>query len=153
EVPDAASGFRAYSREALIRINPVTRFSYCTETIIQAGCKGLKITSIPVVVNPKTRESRLFRTTTEHVLKSSVTIVRSYMMYKPLTFFASLSGFLFLIGLIPFLRFLALVWFTSQNGGTARHIQSLVIGSVIMIAAVITLALGVIADLIRINRS
>jgi glycosyltransferase involved in cell wall biosynthesis len=153
DVPDAASGFRAYSREALIRINPVTRFSYCTETIIQAGNKHLKIDSIPVVVNPKTRESRLFRSTGEHVMKSAATILRAYMMYRPLTFFATLAAFLFVGGLIPFVRFLALLWFTNNNGGTARHIQSLVIGSVIMIAAVITLALGVIADLIRINRT
>jgi glycosyltransferase involved in cell wall biosynthesis len=153
DVPDAASGFRAYSREALLRLNPVTRFSYCTETIIQAGNKHLKIASIPVVVNPKTRESRLFRSTREHVMKSAATILRAYMMYRPLTFFTSLAGILFVAGLIPFVRFLALLWFTSNNGGTARHIQSLVIGSVIMIAAIITLALGVIADLIRINRT
>jgi glycosyltransferase involved in cell wall biosynthesis len=153
DVPDAASGFRAYSREALIRLNPVTRFSYCTETIIQAGNKHLKIGSIPIAVNPKTRESRLFRSTTEHVIKSAATILRAYMMYRPLTFFASLASFLFVVGLIPFVRLVALLLFTNNNGGTARHIQSLVIGSVILIAAVITLALGVIADLIRINRT
>jgi len=151
-LPDAASGFRAYSREALIRLNPVTKFSYCLETIIQAGNKHLQIISIPVETNAKTRESRLFDSTGEHVMKSAATILRAYVMYRPLTFFASLGGFLFIVGLIPFVRFLALIWFTSTNGGTARHIQSLVVGSVVMIAAVITLALGVIADLIRINR-
>jgi glycosyltransferase involved in cell wall biosynthesis len=153
DVPDAASGFRAYSREALIRLNPVTRFSYCMETIIQAGNKRLKIASVPVDTNPKTRESRLFKGTPEHVMKSTAAILRAYMMYKPLSFFASLGTFLFLLGLIPFVRFLFLLWFASHNGGVARHVQSLVVGSVAIIAAFITLALGVLADLIRINRS
>ncbi len=83
DLPDAASGFRAYSRESLLRINTITRFSYCTETIIQAGYKGLYITSIPVETNPKLRESRLFKSTWEHIFKSGMTIVRAYIMYKP----------------------------------------------------------------------
>ena len=152
DLPDAASGFRAYSREALIRLNPVTRFSYCMETIIQAGNKHLKVMSVPIDTNPKTRESRLFGSMREHVMKSGATIVRAYMMYKPLTFFASVAGFLFVLGLVPFARFLYLVSFTSDNGGTGRHLQSLVVGSVLLIAGVITVALGFIADLIRINR-
>ncbi len=152
ELPDAASGFRAYSRESLIRLNTVTRFSYCMETIIQAGNKRLKIVSIPIKTNPKTRESRLFRSTPEHVMKSAVTILRAYIMYRPFTLFAGLGGGLFLLGLVPFVRFLLLLALTNDNGGVARHLQSLVIGSVAIIAAMITLALGVIADLIRINR-
>src|SRR5262249_45729743 len=107
DLPDAASGFRAYSREALIRLNTVTKFSYTLETIIQAGNKHLQIDSVPIDTNPKTRESRLFRSMREHVMKSAATILRAYMMYKPLTFFTSLGGFLFVIGLIPFVRFLA----------------------------------------------
>jgi len=152
DLPDAASGFRAYSRESLMRLNTVTRFSYCMETIIQAGNKSLKIESIAVDTNPKTRESRLFRTTGEHVAKSAATIIRAYMMYRPLTFFASLAGLFLVAGAIPFIRFLALIWFTTGSGGTGRHIQSLVVGGVLMTAAAITGALGVIADLIRINR-
>ena len=152
DLPDAASGFRAYSRESLIRLNMVTRFSYCTETIIQAGNKRLKIMSVQIDTNPKTRESRLFASTAEHVVKSAATIVRAYMMYRPLTFFVGAAGLMFAAGLVPFLRFAYLLWFTPHNGGTARHIQSLVVGSVLLIAAVITAALGVIADLIRINR-
>ncbi len=152
ELPDAASGFRAYSRESLMRLNTVTRFSYCMETIIQAGNKRLRIESIPVETNPMTRVSRLFRSTREHVLKSAATILRAYVMYRPFTLFLGLGGLLFLLGLIPFIRFLILLWFTNDNGGVGRHVQSLVIGGVAIIAAVITLALGVIADLIRINR-
>jgi glycosyltransferase involved in cell wall biosynthesis len=151
DLPDAASGFRAYSREAILRLNPVTRFSYCMETIIQAGNKRLAIASIPIDVNPKTRESRLFKSTGEHVVKSGVTIIRAYIMYRPMTLFVSAGGFLFLLGLIPFIRFFVLLWFTANSGGE-RHIQSLLVGSVLMIAGALSLALGVIADLIRINR-
>jgi glycosyltransferase involved in cell wall biosynthesis len=152
ELPDAASGFRAYSRESLIRLNPVTRFSYCMETIIQAGNKRLKIESLPIETNPKTRESRLFRSTREHVMKSAATILRAYVMYRPFALFAGVGGVLFALGLVPFVRFLLFLALTSDNGGVARHLQSLVIGSVAIIAAMLTFALGVIADLIRINR-
>lgn len=149
DLPDAASGFRAYSRESLIRINTITRFSYCTETIIQAGNKGLQIDHIPVVTNPKTRESRLFKSTWEHVTKSAVTITRAYVMYKPYMVFGSLGIILFLSGLVPFARF---TYLSIQEGTTSGHIQSLLIGSLLMIGAFLCLVLNIIADLIRINR-
>ena len=151
ELPDAASGFRAYSREALLRLNTVTRFSYCMETIIQAGNKGLAITSLPVETNPKTRESRLFKTTREHVLKSAATIIRAYIMYRPMTLFLGTAAILFCAALVPFVRFLILSFFVS-NSNSDGHIQSLLVGSILMMGAFIALALGVIADLIRINR-
>ena len=149
KLPDAASGFRAYSRESLIRLNTITRFSYCTETIIQAGNKGLHIESIAVDTNPKLRESRLFKSTWEHVLKSGVTIVRAYIMYKPYILFGWAAFILFLLGLIPFARFTILSLHDHSTGG---HIQSLLIGSLLMITAILCVALNVIADLIRINR-
>ena len=150
ELPDAASGFRAYSRESLIRLNLVTKFSYCMETIIQAGNKRMKITSIPVDTNPKTRESRLFRSTPEHVIRSAATILRAYVMYRPLILFFWLGGTLFALGLIPFIRFLVLT--ETSGGGVGRHLQSLIVGGVLVMGALITFSLGVIADLIRINR-
>ncbi len=151
ELPDAASGFRAYSRESLIRLNLVTKFSYCMETIIQAGNKRMKIASLPIDTNAKTRESRLFRSTREHVFKSAATILRAYVMYRPLVFFASLGSFLLVLGVAPYVRFLILT--ASGHGvGAARHVQSLVAGGVLIMGALITLSLGVIADLIRINR-
>lgn len=150
ELPDAASGFRAYSRESLIRLNLVTKFSYCMETIIQAGNKRMKITSIPIDTNPKTRESRLFRSTSEHVLRSAATILRAYVMYRPLSFFFWLGGLLFALGLIPFIRFLILT--ETGQGGVGRHLQSLLVGGVLILGSLITFSLGVIADLIRINR-
>jgi glycosyltransferase involved in cell wall biosynthesis len=152
DLPDAASGFRAYSRESLMRLNMVTKFSYCMETIIQAGAKRLCIVSIPVDTNPKTRESRLFRSTPEHVIKSAVTILRAYIMYRPLVMFAWTGLVMFLLGLVPFVRFLVITEF-GNGGGVGRHIQSLLVGGVLVLASVITFSLGVIADLIRINRS
>jgi glycosyltransferase involved in cell wall biosynthesis len=151
ELPDAASGFRAYSREAIIRLNTVTRFSYCMETIIQAGNKHLAISSVPIDTNAKTRESRLFTRTSEHVAKSAATIIRSYLMYRPLPLFFSAAGVFFVAGLVPLVRYLYLVAFVPGEGGT-RHIQSLVFTAVLMIVAFICVTLGVLADLIRINR-
>jgi glycosyltransferase involved in cell wall biosynthesis len=149
ELPDAVSGFRAYSRESLIRLNTITRFSYCTETIIQAGNKGLHIESIQVDTNPKLRESRLFNSTWEHVTKSAVTIIRAYVMYKPYIIFGWLGGVLFVLGLVPFARFIIV----SLEDGTSRgHIQSLLLGSTLLTGAFLCLVLNIIADLIRINR-
>lgn len=148
KVPDAPSGFRAYSREAALRLNVVTRFSYAMETLIQAGNKGLSITSVPITVNPKTRESRLFKSSWEHVLKSGVAITRAFVMYRPYVLFVSLGSALFIAGAIPFVRYLSFV-----IDGTGRgHLQSLILGSVLLIASFVAYTLGVVADLIRINR-
>ena len=148
-LPDAASGFRAYSRESLIRLNTITRFSYCTETIIQAGNKGLHIASVAIDTNPKLRESRLFKSTFEHVRKSAITIIRAYVMYKPYIIFGWLGGVLFILGLVPFARF---IYLSIEEGTTSGHIQSLLVGSLLMTTAFLCLVLNIIADLIRINR-
>lgn len=148
-LPDAVSGFRAYSRESLLRLNTITRFSYCTETIIQAGNKGLHIESVPVKTNPKTRESRLFNSTWEHVHKSAVTIIRAYIMYKPYIIFGWLGGALFALGLLPFARFVIL---SLQEDSAGGHIQSLLAGLLLMVGAFLCFALNIIADLIRTNR-
>ena len=147
-IPDAASGFRAYSKESLIKINTITRFSYCMETIIQAGQKRLAITSIPIETNAKTRESRLFKSTREHVLKSGSAIFRAYVMYRPYTIFLTLGASLFILGIIPFLRYL--YFLAANNDGS--HLQSLVLGSVLLICSFLCIVLGILADLIRINR-
>lgn len=149
-LPDAVSGFRAYSRESLLRLNTITRFSYCTETIIQAGNKGLHIVSIPIEVNTQLRESRLFRSTGEHVRKTAIVIARAYIMYKPYVIFGTLGWSLFIIGLYPFARFIIL---SLDDGSTRGHLQSLLIGSLLMTGAFLCLVLNIIADLIRINRS
>jgi glycosyltransferase involved in cell wall biosynthesis len=148
-VPDAPSGFRAYSREAALKINVVTKFSYTMETIIQAGNKRLSIESIPITVNPKTRESRLFNSSIEHMTKSGIAIVRSYVMYRPLAVFVTLGTVTLLAGLVPFVRFL---YFVGHQSG-AHHLQSLIFGTVLLTASFVSFTLGIIADLIRINRT
>lgn len=149
ELPDAASGFRAYSKESLMRINIVTQFSYCMETIIQAGNKRIPITSIPIKTNPKTRESRLFKNIWQHMFKSGSAIIRSYIMYRPHLIFLS-AGFTFLIlGVLPFLRY-GIIYLIGDRG---EHIQSLLLGAVLIFGAVICFALTVIADMTHTNRT
>jgi glycosyltransferase involved in cell wall biosynthesis len=148
-LPDAASGFRAYSRGALLRLNVVTQFSYCMETIIQAGNKRLQIASVPVVTNAKTRESRLFKNSAHHMLKSATAIMRSYLMFKPYVIFATLAVTFGILAAIPFVRFLIL-WV--EEGGKGGNVQSLIFGSIMSVAALLSLALGVISDLLRTNR-
>lgn len=147
-LPDAASGFRAYSRESLMRLNVITKFSYCMETIIQAGNKRLAITSIPIETNPKLRDSRLFKNMWEHVIRSGAAIVRAYIMYQPLSVFVTLGTVLLVAGFIPFVRYLVLT--LSQSEGD--HIQSLLLGAILLIGSLLCYALGVISDLIRSNR-
>lgn len=148
DLPDAASGFRAYSRYSLMRLNIITRFSYCMETIIQAGNKRLAIASIPVKTNPKTRESRLFKNMWQHVFKSGSAIVRAYVMYKPYVVFAGLGTVMLVAGLVPFVRYVVLL----AVGDAGDHLQSLLLGATLLIGALLSLALGVISDLIRTNR-
>jgi glycosyltransferase involved in cell wall biosynthesis len=149
KLPDAASGFRAYSRESLIRLNIVTQFSYCMETIIQAGNKRLRIASVPVKTNPKTRESRLFDNMFQHMGRSAQAIMRSYIMFKPHVVFLTLALLFFVGAAIPFGRFLVLTWL----GIAGDHIQSLIFGSAMLVGALLSLALTVISDMLRTNRT
>jgi glycosyltransferase involved in cell wall biosynthesis len=148
DLPDAASGFRAYSRGSLYKLNVVTQFSYCMETIIQAGNKRLKIVSIPVTTNKKTRESRLFKNIGQHMLKSGQAILRSYIMFRPNVIFVSLGSIFLVAGLIPFIRY-AVLMVTDSKG---NHIQSLIFGTAMIVAALLSFALVIIADLLRTNR-
>lgn len=147
-LPDAASGFRAYSRAALIRLNVVTQFSYCMETIIQAGNKRLRIASVPITTNPKTRESRLFKNIGQHMMKSASAISRSYIMFKPHVVFVTLGVLFGALAAVPFLRFI-FFWLQGDTGG---HIQSLVFGTGMLVGSLLSFALLVIADLQRTNR-
>jgi glycosyltransferase involved in cell wall biosynthesis len=147
-LPDAASGFRAYSKYALIRLNIVTTFSYCMETIIQAGNKRIAVASIPIETNPKTRDSRLFSNVFEHMFKSGQAILRSYIMYRPWTVFAWLTALFGILGIAPFLRFVIL----RLIGDEGNHLQSLVFGGAMIVAALLALALGILSDLLKTNR-
>jgi glycosyltransferase involved in cell wall biosynthesis len=148
EVPDAVSGFRALSREAALQINILSSFSYTIEMLIQAGAKQLAVCSVPVAVNPKTRDSRLFRSIPHFLRRSGTTIVRIYTMYKPLKVFALIGIILLAIGAVPIGRFLYF-YFSGDGGG---HIQSLILGGVFVVVGFVTLIAGFIADLISFNR-
>lgn len=148
DLPDAASGFRAYSRNSLYKLNVVTQFSYCMETIIQAGNKRLKIVSIPVTTNKKTRESRLFKNIGQHMLKSGQAILRSYIMFRPYVVFVTIGSIFLTAGLIPFIRFAVLIAINDRGS----HIQSLIFGTAMLVAALLSFALVVISDLLRTNR-
>jgi glycosyltransferase involved in cell wall biosynthesis len=148
-LPDAPSGFRAYSREALMRINIITKFSYTMETTIQAGNKRLAIASVPIKTNAKTRESRLFKNMWEHVFKSTSAIMRAYLMYRPIAVFATIGGLMLVVGLVPFIRYAYLI----LVGDPGDHIQSLLLGTILIVGALVAFALGIISDLIRTNRT
>ncbi len=150
DIPDAASGFRAYSKAALLRLNVITQFSYCMETTIQAGNMHIPIVSIPVTTNPKTRESRLFKSTWQHVFKSTTAIIRAYIMYRPYVVIGSVGALLGVLGTIPFVRY-AILFALHRHPGS--HLQSLIFGSVFLIGALLCIALSVIADLLRTNRA
>lgn len=152
-VPDAISGFRAYTRQAAMQLNPVADYSWATETTIQASQKKQRIAIVPIPTNPKTRESRQFKSNWQHVRRSSITIVRAFIMYKPYALFLSLGTLLLLLGLIPFAKF-AYDFFTQRTSFVfgPHHLQGLIIGSVLLIGSFISFTLGVIADLVRINR-
>lgn len=147
-VPDAVSGFRAISREAAIKLNVVSSFSYTIEMVIQAGKRDLEVHSVPVETNTKTRESRLFKSIPSFVGRQLSTIVRMYAMYQPLKVLFILGSILTFIGLIPITRFIFL-FYTSGGDG---HMQSLVLGGVFVLMGFISFLAGILADLISFNR-
>lgn len=149
EVPDAVSGFRALSRAAALQLNIVSSFSYTIEMLIQAGKKRIAVAWVLVPVNPKMRESRLFRSVPYFLLQSLATMVRTYTMYKPLRVFTFLGGTLVVIGALPVARFL-FFYLQGQGGG---HVQSLVLGGVLLVFGFVSLLVGVVADLIAFNRA
>ena len=149
-VEDAPSGFRAYSRDAAMRINVITDFSYTMETIIQAGKKRIAITHVPIVTNPKTRESRLFSNIFQHMRRSGVAIVRSYTMYEAFRIFFVGGVIIFAIGSIPYLLFF---WrYLVNHMPLSGHLQSLIFGAVFMILGFLVVFMGIVADLLSINR-
>ena len=149
-VPDTTSGFRAYTREAALRMTIVSEFSYTLESIIQAGKKRMAIAHVPVETNPRTRESRLFDSVFSYVKRSSATIARIYAMYEPLKVFTYIGLVLFAPGLLLSMRFLY-AYFTDFTGG-GRYVQSLIISAVLMIVGFQVLLIGLLADVISANR-
>jgi glycosyltransferase involved in cell wall biosynthesis len=148
DVPDAVSGFRAFTRDAALNTNIVSSFSYTIETLIQAGRKHYAVESVPIVVNPTTRPSRLFRNIPHFITRSVSTMLRIYAMYQPLKIYFYFGATLVLLGSIPIVRFL-IYYLAGQGEG---KIQSLIIGAVLITLGGLSLMFGLIADLINFNR-
>jgi glycosyltransferase involved in cell wall biosynthesis len=147
-VPDTTSGFRAYTREAALRMTIVSEFSYTLESIIQAGKKRMAIAHVPVATNPRTRESRLFDSVFGYIKRSAATIVRIYAMYEPLKVFTYLGLTVFTVGFAVSMRF---VYYYFQ-GEAFRHLGSLIAAAVLMIVGFQVLVIGLLADVISGNR-
>jgi glycosyltransferase involved in cell wall biosynthesis len=150
EVPDTTSGFRAYNREAALQMTVVSKFTYTLETIIQAGKLLVAIDHVPVRTNPKTRESRLFPSMTAYIRRNGLSIFRVYAQYEPLRVFWGGALIMGIPALALFVRFLISFF---QHGGHSGHVQSLIFGAVLFIAAMLLGALGVIGDLLAAQRT
>jgi len=145
DIADTTSGFRAYNREAALQLLVVDNFTYTLESLIQAGKMLIAVDQAAIGTNPQTRESRLFDSTGAYVRRNALSILRIYARYEPLRVFATVGLIVALLALAAWMPFL-LDWIL--NGDTTGHIQSLILGAVLFIAAVQLLALGVIGDLL-----
>jgi glycosyltransferase involved in cell wall biosynthesis len=148
DIPDAPSGFRAYTREAALRLNVINSYTYTLETIIQAGHNRIPMTSVPIRTNPELRKSRLFKSMASYMIRSAVVIVRSSMMYRPLKFFSILGGLISALGLTFIVRWLIL-YFQGHGDG---NVQSLILSSMLIIIGVQFIVAGLQADIISANR-
>lgn len=148
DIPDAPSGFRAYSRDAAMRLNVVNEYTYTLETIVQAGRTKIAQTSVPIRTNGELRPSRLFSSMFGYVKKSMLTILRAFMMYKPLQFFSTIGGVGFIAGLVVGIRFIVYMCMGQGNG----HVQSLILAGLLITLGVLIFVIGLQADLIAANR-
>jgi glycosyltransferase involved in cell wall biosynthesis len=148
DIPDAPSGFRAFSRDAAMKLNVFNEYTYTLETIIQAGMKQMAVTSIPVEVNEDLRPSRLVKSISSYIKKSIITILRIFVVYKPFRFFLIIGLILFGMGLVLGLRFL--YYYLLGNG--SGHIQSVILAGVMMGIGFQTILVAFIADLLSVNR-
>jgi len=147
-IPDAPSGFRAFSREAALHINVLNEYTYTLETIVQAGHNSMAIISVPIRTNAELRPSRLFHSMFGYIKKSMLTIIRAYLMYKPLRFFVFLGLIPFLIGLILGIRYIVYICMGLAGG----HVQSLILASTLMLLGAMCWMIGIQADLTAANR-
>ena len=145
-VPDTTSGFRAYTRDAALRMTIVSDFSYTLESIIQAGKKRMAIAHVPVSTNARTRKSRLFDSIFSYIKQSGATIVRIYAMYEPLKIFTYIGSTAFVAGLLISIRFLYFYFYVPGAG--TRHQQSLILSAVLMIVGFQVVLVGLVADVI-----
>jgi glycosyltransferase involved in cell wall biosynthesis len=150
DVRDAASGFRAFSRNTCLKLFVHTRFSYCMETIIQAGNANLRVAAVDIRVNPRSRPSRLFRSIFQYLLKSGGTILMMFCLYRPGAFFAMLSSTLFLMAFGLGVRYSYLAFYLGE--GVGRHIASLILLSIFAFWSVLFAALGIIGEITKVTR-
>jgi glycosyltransferase involved in cell wall biosynthesis len=148
DTPDATSGFRALTREAALRTYVLSGYSYTLETLMQAGARRALVKFVPVSINPQTRPSRLMRSIPEYIRKSGITILRIYTMYRPLRVFLMIGISMILLGTIPGVRFLYLIYVGHRTG----HVQSLILAAILIIVGFIVSLIGVVADLLSFNR-
>lgn len=148
KVPDAPSGFRAYTREAAMRLNVHNKYTYTLETIVQAGQSRTAVASVPIRTNPETRKSRLFKSMWTYCRRSALVILRSVMMYSPMRFFGTIGGLLLFAGLAVGIRYLVYFFMGDGDG----HIQSLILTAILVIFGAQTLLVGLQADNIAVNR-
>lgn len=148
DIPDAPSGFRAYSREAAMRLNVTNEYTYTLETIVQAGRTKIAQTSVPIRTNGELRPSRLFNSMFGYVKKSMLTIIRAYIMYKPLKFFTIVGAIPFLGGVGVGIRFIIYLCMGQSDG----HVQSLILAAILILIGFMTFIIGLQADIIAANR-
>ena len=147
-IPDAPSGFRALSREAALRLNVTNEYTYTLETIVQAGRERIPMEAVDIRTNGELRPSRLFHSMFGYIKKSILTILRTYVLYKPLTFFTLIGSIPFIAGLILGIRFLVYLF----QGQSAGHIQSLILASTLLMMGFMTWVVGVLSDTISAER-
>lgn len=152
QIPDAPSGFRAISREAALRLNVFNEYTYTLETIIQAGQKGLIITSVPIHTNGFLRPSRLVKNIFAYVQHSILTIVRIFMTYRPLKFFMMLGSVPLSLGFLLCCRWLLLFWGIIGNDPAKPRVPSLILAAMLILIGVQLWIFGLIADLMGVNR-
>lgn len=148
DIPDAPSGFRAYSKHAAMRMNVHNEYTYTLETIVQAGRNKMAITSVPIRTNPELRKSRLFHSMWGYIKKSMLTILRAFLMYKPLFVFTCIAAVFGTAGLFLSIRYLVFMFQGTGNG----HIQSVILAMLFIIIAVQSFMMGLQADIISANR-
>lgn len=148
KIPDAPSGFRAFSREAALKFNVFNEYTYTLETIIQAGQRGMKVESVPIRTNGYLRPSRLVKSIPSYVQRSIFTILRIFMTYRPLRFFLYAGSLPFSLGFLLGVRWLILYF-----AGTPRsHVPSLILAAILMLIGFQLWILGLVADLLSVNR-
>ena len=148
DIPDAPSGFRAYSRSTAMRLNVINEYTYTLETIVQAGHDKMAITSVPISTNPELRKSRLFHSMFGYVKRSSVTILRAYTMYSPMATFMRIAAVFGVIGLIFGIYYLV----ERAMGRGQGHVQLLIFVAIMIFIAAMSVMIGLLADIIAGNR-